>query len=97
MGVCAQRTLAEGEEIEYCPVIIVPRDTHLYKTPLQYYCYAVPGQPKAYAIALGYGSLYNHSTKPNVRYVWDDGVLSFIALRDIKVCEELTIDYGYQP
>jgi hypothetical protein len=47
------------------------------------------------ALALGFGSLYNHSYKPNARY--DDApsqVKEFRALRDIKAGEEITINYN---
>ena len=47
------------------------------------------------ALALGYGSLYNHSYQPNARY--DDqpaGAMTFTALRDIRAGEEITINYN---
>jgi SET domain-containing protein len=47
------------------------------------------------AIALGYGSLYNHSEEPNVE--WDRDferkLFVFTALKDVEPGEELTIDY----
>ena len=47
------------------------------------------------AIALGYGSLYNHSPSPNLDYEldYDFGQIRFSALRDIAAGEELLIDY----
>lgn len=50
------------------------------------------------AIALGYGSLYNHSYAPNARYVDDDPcVKRYFALRDIMAGEEITINYNAEP
>lgn len=36
----------------------------------------------------------NHSCEPNARIQVEDGEISFIALHDIGVGEELTVDYG---
>ena len=50
------------------------------------------------ALALGYGSLYNHSYKPNARY--DDvgpQTKEFTALRDIQPGEEITVNYNAEP
>ena len=47
------------------------------------------------ALALGYGSLYNHSYNPNARY--DDvgrQIKEYSALRDIQRGEEITINYN---
>jgi len=47
------------------------------------------------ALALGFGSLYNHSYSPNARY--DDAgsqVKEYRALRDIEAGEEITINYN---
>ena len=50
------------------------------------------------ALALGYGSLYNHSYRPNARYD-DIGQLTkiFTALRDIPPGEEITVNYNGDP
>jgi SET domain-containing protein len=49
-------------------------------------------------VALGYGSLYNHSYSPNARYL-DVGRMTkaFISLRDIAPGEEITINYNADP
>jgi SET domain-containing protein len=49
-------------------------------------------------LALGYGSLYNHSYHPNARY--DDAAgptKVFTALRDIAAGEEITVNYNGEP
>ena len=47
------------------------------------------------AIALGYGSLYNHSYRPNAKF-YSEGSLTqvFYAIRDIDAGEEITVDYN---
>jgi len=51
------------------------------------------------AIALGYGSIYNHSYSPNARYVkhFDRGTIDFVALRDIAAGEEIRTNYNGEP
>lgn len=48
------------------------------------------------AIALGYGSLYNHSYEPNARYVkrFERLSIDFIAVRDIAAGEEICTNYN---
>jgi hypothetical protein len=46
----------------------------------------------------GYGSLYNHSYRPNARYVDLAGRTKvFTALRDIAAGEEITVNYNGEP
>lgn len=50
---------------------------------------------KKSVLALGYGSVYNHSYTPNVHYYFEsDCILVMYALRDIKEGEELCHNYG---
>ncbi len=47
------------------------------------------------AVALGYCSMYNHSSDPNIRYIQDcDRIMRFIAVKTIKRGEEMFINYG---
>jgi SET domain-containing protein len=97
-GVFAAKPFAESETIEVCPVLAVTADEwqHLEDTRLRGH-YFVWG--KGVALALGYGSLYNHSWQPNARYDadYDLAVISFTALRDIRRGEELTVNYCGEP
>ncbi len=45
------------------------------------------------ALALGYGSLYNHSFAPNATTLENSDELVITALRDIAVGEEIFINY----
>jgi uncharacterized protein len=94
-GVFATRSFAAGTTVERCPVVIVPAterhlldNTHLFN----YYFY---WEGDAAAIALGYGSLYNHSAPASARYckIFDAEIVEIMALRDIEPGYEITIDY----
>jgi SET domain-containing protein len=53
---------------------------------------------KTVAIALGYGSLYNHSYSPNARYYDGPGRTKvFMALRTIRAGEEILVNYNGDP
>ncbi len=98
-GVFARRPIAKGEVIERVPVIIVPNDHFaggLKNPTLSRYCFI--RTDTTVAVALGYGSLYNHSYRPNARY--DDGPMQtmyFTALRAIAPDEEITVNYNGVP
>ncbi len=49
-------------------------------------------------MALGYGSLYNHSYQPNARYDDESGQTKvFSAIRDIAPGEEIVVNYNGEP
>ncbi|MFN3939960.1 MAG: SET domain-containing protein, partial [Chitinophagales bacterium] len=86
-GVFTTKPIAKGETIEVCPMIVFKKadrllidDTFLYE---YYFEWGKNGNKGA--IALGYGSLYNHSYSPNARYIpdFDLNILSFVSIRDI--------------
>ena len=98
-GVFARRAFREGEVIERVPVIVIPLSEIKNSegwVGLAGYCF-LWGEGKV-ALALGYGSLYNHSYKPNARYD-DVGRLTkvFSALRAIDPGEEITVNYNGEP
>jgi uncharacterized protein len=94
-GVFAREFIPEGTVIERVPVLLVTWD-HIDHSELVDYAFA--WSPKKVAIALGYGSLYNHSYTPNARY--DDigrKTKVFSAIRDIEPGEEITVNYNGEP
>ena len=97
-GVVAQRRFEAGETIERPPVLVIPPDevALIRETRLASYYYEWGADCRQGAIALGYGSLYNHSYEPNARFVFheDQDCLEFIALREIEPGEEITINYN---
>lgn len=100
-GVFAQQNFKKGEVIETCPVIVLPAEEidSLELTELYNYYFAWGPDSKDAAIALGYGSLYNHSYNPNARYYKDfeNGLLKYVCIRDIQKGEEITINYNCDP
>lgn len=67
-------------------------------TVLRFYVFS--GETKRInVLALGIGSLFNHSKTPNVKYEYDvkRNVMVFTAKRKIHRGEQLFIDYGYDP
>ncbi len=98
-GVFARKFIPVHSTIEEVPVLLVPSKDLYRKTRTSTLAdYAYVWDKKRVAIALGYGSLYNHSYEPNAEYV-DDApcVKRYIALRDIEPGEEVTINYNADP
>jgi SET domain-containing protein len=97
-GVIAQRRFLAGELIEQPPVIVIPRqDMPLVRqTRLAQYYFEWGDNCQEGAIALGCGSLYNHSYDPNARYVFRESeeCIEIIAIKDIEPGEEITINYN---
>ena len=98
-GVFAAKRIRQGATIEVCPMIIVPHPewNKIAKTKMADYVFGWGA--KGVGLALGYGSLYNHSVKPNAEAVTGDKrfTLKYVAQRNIKKGEEITINYGYTP
>ena len=100
-GVFAGRAFKRGEVVETCPVVLFdpPPDRQLPPDIKQivFGWGKLLGLKRARpAIALGYGSMYNHSNPAGLRCEGDatSSVLRFIAIRDIGADEELTINYN---
>lgn len=97
-GVFALADIKKNEVIEGCPVIIFNNedDGLVTQTILQYYVFE--HTKKTSLLALGFGSLYNHSLTPNARYEIEENelgsVLYFVAKRKILKGEEIYINYG---
>ena len=94
-GVFAARRFRKGQILERCPILSVSaRDQAVIaRTPLSSYLYERDGGA---AIALGLGSLYNHSSEPNAEceLLVDEDTAVFRALRAIQPGEEITIWYA---
>ncbi|MCB0630684.1 MAG: SET domain-containing protein-lysine N-methyltransferase [Saprospiraceae bacterium] len=94
-GVFTSEEIEPESIIEISPVIVLSaadlrliHQTHLH----DYYFLWEDGHC---AIALGYGSLYNHASKPNADYRMDyaDHSITFYCTRLIKAGEEITVNY----
>ena len=98
-GVFAGRAYRKGEVIEVCPVIRLPANAEgTAGGGLEYYVFQWGEGGRELAVALGYGSLYNHSPNANARFnpraTTDDIV--FRAVRDIAEGEQIFIDYRWE-
>ena len=102
-GVFATRDIPAGTLIERVPVILIPKhqvfgDNEVARraTLISWYVFDWEGMTKrAYvALALGYGSIYNHSKAPNARVERHaPDILEITARRDIPAGAEIFINY----
>ena len=96
-GVFAIQPISCDEVIESCPIIAFEPKYRaaLEATPLYDYLYGWSDDCREVAIALGYGSLYNHSDEPNAAYHRNrsQNAIDFIATKFIAAGEEITISY----
>lgn len=101
-GVFAATAINTGEVIETCPVIVLSgKDVLPIKGTLLKNYYFIWHEPRKIAtkvaLCLGFGSIYNHSYAPNATYKKDlkNERIEFVALRDVKKGEEITVNYNY--
>jgi SET domain-containing protein len=94
-GVFATEAIAAGDIIEVCPVIRVPAAQRelIDETLLFEYYFDWDGDA---ALALGLGSLYNHSATPNAAYSKDtaNDLVTVRAVAAIGAGEEITFTYS---
>ena len=98
-GVFAAERFGAGEVVEECPVILFKKPYEVLHKELKTVVFHWPvpeGAAETQALALGYGSLYNHANPSNLRYEVDrdSRLLRYIAAREIAADEELTINYN---
>jgi len=98
LGVFAIKNIKEGELIERCPVIRIPKDQFdiIKCSMLNDYMYVAESNGvEAGKLCLGYGSLYNHSDNPNIEWRGVNArYMDFHTVRNIKKGEQLFIHYG---
>ena len=100
-GVYTSKAFRKGELIEVCPVLVfnsVERAL-LDQTKLYHYSFLWGDNDEQAAVVLGYGSLYNHSFTPNVRYLadYENETLEITSTRRIEAGEELCFNYNGDP
>ncbi len=103
-GVFALADVPAGTVIERTPVLLIPRNQVFSDDPkiraasarISWYVFDWAGQTKRdyVALALGYGSIYNHSDAPNAAFEPEPpDTLAFRVLRDLAAGDEVTISY----
>lgn len=100
-GVFAGSSIQKGDLIEVAPVIICNESDKILldQTALYDYYFMWGENEEKTAIALGFGSLYNHNCPANAEFMadYDDNTIDFYALRYIEAGEEITINYNGNP
>lgn len=96
-GVFAQCKIKIGSIIEECPIIKMKLQEMTVRKHmlLNYYAFMIDEQNEYTGIALGYGSLYNHSDNCNAIYYFnkEKELMIFETIQPIKKDEEITINY----
>jgi len=94
-GVFASENIPSGQIVETSPVVLLDLKTQPF--PAQIRRLAYNWSKTHVALALGYGSLYNHSDQPNLTFKRNtkNQTITFSARRQIEPGEQLTISYDY--
>jgi SET domain-containing protein len=100
-GVFTAQEIPDGALIEVCPVLVIPKSELpvIHKTVLHDYYFLWGEDMDACAIALGFGSIYNHEVHPNANFILDmeNQTIDIVAIRDIQPGEEITLNYHGEP
>jgi len=98
-GVFATTQILKDELIEVSNLIILEHNEIKFidKTKLYNYYFSWPNNTAA--LALGFGSIYNHSYTPNCKYKKDlkNKTLGFYAIKKIKKGDEILVNYNGNP
>lgn len=95
LGVYTNRNFNINDIVEISPVLRVQSD-FLFQDGniLNDYIFRDPYDNTHKLVALGFGSMYNHSDDPNLRYFYQNGRMIYQAIKPIKKDDELYISYG---
>jgi SET domain-containing protein len=96
-GVFVSESLSIGDLIEICPIIKIPTGQLKFIDCTEAYNYYFIWEESGYeaCIALGYGSLYNHSLNPNAMVIMDytDDTIKIECIQEVQPGTEILIDY----
>ena len=95
-GVFAKQRLKKGDLVERCPIIeISSDDPFITSSTLLNYVFFFGNKKKRCLFALGFGSIYNHSESPDIKFKINSKVkiIEFTAIKNIAKDEELTFNY----
>lgn len=92
-GVFTSQFIPVGTIVEISHTIPLSVDERDFSKTLPFYDYNV--DPNNTCVALGYGSIYNHSNcKTNVDYIYDNGKMIYTTIQNIYPHTELYVNYG---
>lgn len=98
LGVFSTHKIKKGEIVDVCPFLPFPQNSNEKIPVFSNYTFCFPRSENwtTHALVLGYGSYYNHSETPSIDWYTtkEDRTFVFFALEDIKVGQELFINYG---
>jgi SET domain-containing protein len=100
-GIYATQDIPKGTLFHEAPVIVCPDDQYkkLKKTALRNYYFNWGEDYQEVAIALGFGSLFNHSYTPNARFEnnLEKQTVDFYAHTNIVAGDEIFVNYNGEP
>ena len=98
-GVFPRKPIRKGIVFERAPIVLIPVGEVFSNAPRTKLAdYVFNWGRDTVALVLGYGSLYNHSYRPNASYYGEGSqTQAFIAIRDIQAGEEITVNYNGSP
>jgi len=100
-GVFCNRPILKDEIIEECPLLIITADDYerLRSTHLVDYFFTFNKEENTHALALGFGSLYNHACLSNANYIInkETKTITCFAIDFIDKGKEICINYAGKP
>jgi uncharacterized protein len=97
-GVFCNQHINKDEEFETCPLLVFPAGDYdtLIESHLVDYFFNFNKAEHTLALALGFGSLYNHAVLSNAAYALnrENKTITFYALEDIPSNAEICINYA---
>ncbi len=97
-GVFCNQPVAKDDIFETCPVLVIPAADYetVKASRLVDYFFSFNKEENTLALAVGFGSLYNHAIYSNAAYSLDrqTKTLIFYALEDIPAGKEICINYA---
>ena len=97
-GVFCNQPVAKDDIFETCPVLVIPAADYetVKASRLVDYFFSFNKEENTLALALGFGSLYNHAVYSNAAYSLnrENKTLTFYALEDIPAGKEICINYA---
>jgi len=96
LGVFAAQDIPDGQIVEKCPLLRLDIDEKDVLLADYRFWWMEAEKRLYYVMALGYGSLYNHSNNFNAYFHCNKETftIDFITTKDIKKGEEIFVDYG---
>ena len=95
-GIFAKTDIPENILIDVCRILPIHRDIIFASDEDIITDYWFNYNNRFVCIALGNGSLFNHSDKNNTAHYFDDYLMFIYTIKNIKQNEELTFNYGYE-